>query len=131
PGVADAMARTAELVAKRRRETSGRTFQRGGSMAAEPKFEADSNSFPLEELEPAPEIFVDGYQGAMAVNGVVKFNFFSIYHDALSGGSKRRIVLRLAMPIASVDGVQKAFADLIEGLKKAGAIMEAPPDGKS
>lgn len=95
-------------------------------MTADVKVEADSNSFPLEELELAPEIYVDGYQGATIVNGVAKFSFFSVYFDPLSNSNKRRIVLHLACPIGTVDGVQKAFAELLVKLKKAGAIVEIP-----
>jgi hypothetical protein len=101
-----------------------------GLMTAEAKFEADSNAFPLEELEPAPEIYVDGYQGVVIANGVAKFNYFSIYHDPLSGKNKRRIVLRLACPLDTVAGVHKALGEMIESLKKAGAIVEVDPRGK-
>jgi hypothetical protein len=38
-------------------------------MAAEAKIDTDSNVFKLEELDPAPEIFVDGYQGVVIANG--------------------------------------------------------------
>jgi hypothetical protein len=100
-------------------------------MAIESKIDADTNKFPLEELEPAPEIYVDGFQGAVISNGVAKFSFFSLYHDPLSGQNKRRVVLHLACPVATVDGVQKAFAEIMTNLQQTGVILRGPVHGQS
>ena len=77
----------------------------------------------LTEPQPAPEIFVDGYQSTMVANGVVKFTFFSITHDPASDTHERRIVLRLSTSMPSVAGIHEALGQF---LKQVAAQEENP-----
>jgi len=42
---------------------------------------AEKTEPPIQDLEDAPEFYVDGYHGARFKGGVVKLNFFSDVFD--------------------------------------------------
>lgn len=67
----------------------------------------------IVEPIPAPEVFVDGYQSSVICNGVVKFTFFTLAHDALTGKMERRVVLRLSAPLPAVAGIHEAMGNLL------------------
>jgi len=94
-------------------------------MVDDSKRTADSNTFPMEEFEPAPEIYIDGMAQMTVTNGVTKINCFSIYVDT-EGKEKRRVVVRLAMPVSLLAGVQVYLAQIIDQLKRAGAMVVIP-----
>src|SRR4051794_32935793 len=89
------------------------------------KILADLNAFPMEEYEPAPEIFIDGMGAYTVTAGVAKINCFSIYVDH-ENHTKRRIVLRLAMPVPLLPSVQTYLGQAVETLTKAGAMVSIP-----
>src|SRR5438094_470055 len=97
-------------------------------MTAEGRITKDSNLFPLVEPQAAPEIFVDGFQGVTVTNGVAKLNCFSI-DVAANGSEERRIVLRLACHVGTMDAIQTALARILQEMKDAGVIREVE-DGK-
>jgi hypothetical protein len=47
--------------------------------------ELNGSEEPLLGLEEAPSLAVDGFQGAVITNGVVKINFFTVRNDPRSG----------------------------------------------
>ena len=69
---------------------------------------------PVTEPTPAPEIFVDGYQSFSMTGGVAKLTFFSLQHDPADDVQTRRIVLRLAVPLAVLDGIARGVTQMIE-----------------
>lgn len=94
-------------------------------MATDVKITADSNTFPMEEYEPAQEIFIDGMAAYTVTAGVVKINCFSIYVDH-EGNTKRKIVLRLTVPIPLVSAMHIYLGQMKDVLKKSGVLMEVP-----
>lgn len=79
----------------------------------------DPTSPEIVEPTPAPEIFVDGYQSTVICNGVVKFTFFTLAHDALTGQMKRRVVLRLSSPLPAVAGIHEAMGSLLTEVQRS------------
>lgn len=78
--------------------------------------------YVLERLSEAPEIFIDGYQGALIGNGVIKLNCFSTYTDA-EGAPHYVCTQRLAMSLATLVQVRDAFNDLIAQLERDGHVV--------
>lgn len=97
-------------------------------MAADPKITDDIASFALVERGAAPEIFIDGYQGVTVINGVTKFNCYSVSLGA-DGAEERRVVLRLSCAVPTVVGLHAALTEIIAEMKRAGLIRETL-DGK-
>jgi len=89
-------------------------------MVIEAAIEVDASQFPLVEPTPAPEIYVDGYQGVLFANGVAKFNMFTVVMDAENSQNQRRIVQRLCMTIPTLEGIHIAIGELLEQMKKDG-----------
>lgn len=114
---------------KRDRQKGGRSTV--GPMANELKveIESDPNKFPIEEFEPAPIVYIDGMQGMTLTGGVAKINCFSIYADK-DGKTMRRVVLRLAVPVHLIAGMQMAFGQILDQLKTAGLVAETPQNAK-
>ena len=83
---------------------------------------------PLVEPTPAPEIFTDGYYTVGLTAAVAKFAFFSLEHDPETSQYRRRIVLRLAVPLPTVAGVHQAMGGFLEKVV-AQANLDAAPAG--
>lgn len=66
------------------------------------------------EPTPAPEVFIDGLQSYMLLNGVVKLTLFSMAHDMTTGANERRIVLRMSAPLAAVAGIHHVLGEMLE-----------------
>lgn len=79
---------------------------------------------PITEAAPAPEIFVEGFTCTSWNNGVIKLPFFSIAHTENGAAPERRVVARLAMPLASLVGIHDALGKVIGMLKEQGIIVE-------
>lgn len=77
-----------------------------------------SDDIPLVEPVPAPEIFVDGYQSTMIANGVVKFTYFSMGHNVITGQNERRIVMRMSAPLQAVVGIHEALGRFLEQVEQ-------------
>lgn len=84
----------------------------------------DPNNWPLVELEPAPEIFVDGYQSSTLANGAAKLVFFSLAHNPGTDKNERRVVLRLTMPMPVILGIQRGLTSWIEDLQRQARDVE-------
>lgn len=83
----------------------------------------DEPEMPIVEPTPAPEIFVDGYQSTMIANGVVKFTFFSMGHNVVTGQNERRIVMRMSAPLQAVVGIHEALGRLLEQVEQMRAAI--------
>ena len=79
----------------------------------------------LTRLAEAPEVFIDGYQGAIVANGTVKLNCFSVASDPVAGEAAHICVLRLAMSVPTLVQVRDAMSELIGNLQKDGVISDA------
>ena len=71
----------------------------------------------------APDIYIEGYQGSMVHNGVIKINAYVMAFDPASEQMKRRVVARLTMPMPSMIQIHDALGRLIEQLEKDGLIQ--------
>jgi hypothetical protein len=86
---------------------------------------ADPETWPVVELTPAPEIFVDGYVSTATVNGVMKVTFFTVAHDPVKNETQRRIVLRLCATIPVVGGIQQALGQALTQMYRAANEQQA------
>ncbi len=68
----------------------------------------------------APEIYVDGYQGAADKDGVVKLNYFSLALDPATNATHREVVLRMALSVNTVTQVHQALGQLLADLESKG-----------
>lgn len=69
---------------------------------------------------PAPEIYVDGYQGATFKDGVVKLNFYSLALDPATSATYRELVMRMALSVNTVAQVHQALGQLLADLESKG-----------
>ncbi|MGA8611103.1 MAG: hypothetical protein WB760_05210 [Xanthobacteraceae bacterium] len=86
----------------------------------------NTQDIPLRGSTDAPEIFVDGYQGASVVNGVVKIHFHTTKFDPLTEGMVRQVVFTMVVPAVALAQISGSLNDLIESLKRDGLLIEAP-----
>lgn len=77
---------------------------------------------PLVGATEAPDVYIEGYQGTMVYNGVVKVNAYVLAMNPASEQTSRKVVARLTMPLASMISIHDAFGKLIEDLEKDGVI---------
>ena len=66
----------------------------------------------IENLAQTEEIFVDGYQGALASGDLVKLNFFSSFFDPKEQQIRRVAALRLVMGKSDFMDVVRALNQL-------------------
>lgn len=65
--------------------------------------------------ENIPEFFVDGYEGLINKDGVIRINFAQIrVADYEEGSVEKQIVVRLAMPIGSLVAVHQALGGYLK-----------------
>lgn len=73
----------------------------------------DSDEYPLEGLERAPELFVDGAQGLSIGGPISKLNLFSFRIDPANSAVRKLAVTSLVMPtdalVALRDYISKAL----------------------
>jgi len=77
---------------------------------------------PIRLAPGAPEIYVDGYQGASYKDGVIKLNFYSLALDPATNQTIREVVMRMTLSIGTVMQVHAAFGNLLKDLEKASVI---------
>jgi hypothetical protein len=84
---------------------------------------------PMEGISEAPEIYVDGYQGALLLHGVVKLNLFSEFGDGVTPDVRRRGVARMTVSLANLAAIHTSLGELLKSLAEQGALqgMETPP----
>ena len=62
--------------------------------------------------EPVPEVYIDGFTGMLVKDGVVKLNLHADFLDLLDGQPKRRIVMRLLMPIPVLLSIAETLQEI-------------------
>ena len=76
----------------------------------------------IEQSEPVPELYVDGFMGLMLKDGVVKINLFSDVQDLVKERQVRRIVTRLIMPAPVLVAFEVILAQVVKDFEAAGVI---------
>jgi hypothetical protein len=98
----------------------------------EPKAEVikDIAAAPLVGVREAPDVYLDGYQGAVIHNGVMKVNAYVLAFDPESKRHFKRVVARLKMPLQTVAQVHDALGRFLNDLESQGLIkrVEGAPD---
>jgi hypothetical protein len=89
---------------------------------------AEKTEPPIQDLDDAPEVYVDGYHGVAFKGGVVKLNFFSDVFDPVQEQTRRLAVLRMTAPVLTIVQMHKALGDLIETLAKQGIVVRVEDD---
>jgi hypothetical protein len=89
---------------------------------------AEKTEPPIQDLEDAPEFYVDGYHGARFKGGVVKLNFFSDVFDPVLEETRRLAVFRMTASVVTIAQMHKALGDLIETLAKQGIVVRVEDD---
>ena len=92
---------------------------------------AEKTEPPIEDLDDAPEIYVDGYHGAAFKDGVVKLNFFSDVFDPTRDATRRFAALRMTASIVTIAQLHKALGDLIQTLADKGIVIRVEDDKRT
>ena len=75
--------------------------------------------FPLNLS--APDIYVDGYHGAIIRNNVARINFFAVLHELAPGEAQnnvvRKHVLTLTLSIQTLEGVTASLLGILTQLR--------------
>ena len=95
----------------------------------EPADSSLADAPPLEGIIDAPEIYIDGYQGALRTGVSVKFNLYSLVLDTTPGSPRRRCPAILTMGLPTLVAVHAALGDFIKQLEAEGAITRS--DGEA
>ncbi len=68
---------------------------------------------------PVDEVFVDGVSGAMARNGVVKFDLYRVIGaDPEARTEQRQVSRRLVLPQAALPELARLLQEVVDALKK-------------
>jgi hypothetical protein len=89
---------------------------------------AEKTEPPIQDLEDAPELYVDGYHGATFKGGVVKLNFFSDVFDPVREETRRLAGFRMTASVVTIAQMHKALGDLIETLANQGIVIRVEDD---
>ena len=81
---------------------------------------------PLTGAGEAAEIYVDGYQGAYAQNGVVKVHFHTIKFDPVTQAINREVVFTMVTPVVTLAQIAASLTELVESFKRDGVLTAAP-----
>lgn len=73
----------------------------------------------------APEIYVDGFQGAMVRKNILKINFFAEVFDPEKEEVIRKCVFVLAAGFDTVVQIHEVLGTIISDVEKSGAGMDA------
>jgi hypothetical protein len=92
---------------------------------------AEKTEPAIQDVEDAPEVYVDGYHGVTFRGGVVKLNFFSEAFDPVKEETRRLAVLRMTASVLTIVQMHKALGDLIETLAKQGIVIRVEDDKSS
>jgi hypothetical protein len=97
-------------------------------MAAPISFkEVNPADLPLEGIDQAPELFIDGYFGAAVGNGVAKIHFHTTKFDPTTQKMKRFVVFTMVAPIANIAQIAGALGELVDSFKRDGLLVEMSP----
>jgi hypothetical protein len=87
-----------------------------------PPDSAGENDNALLGLSAAPEMFVEGYRGAMTRQGLVKLNFFSLRFDPGTERIEKHAVVTLTIPASDFSEMVRALNALRDSMEEAGAL---------
>lgn len=79
-------------------------------------------------MDRAPEVFMDGVQGVILTNGVVKLNLYSEMSDPNGGPVQRTGVARLGMSIPVMVALHGMLGNLMDDFREKGIIVEGPTE---
>ncbi len=82
----------------------------------------DASAPPLRMASNAPEIYVDGYQGATYKDGVVKLNFYSTALDPVTNATHNEVVMRMALSVSTAIQIHQALGQLVGDLERKGIL---------
>lgn len=94
---------------------------------------ASSKDFPLSGGSDAPFLFVDGYQGVMIANGVVRLRLVRGRQTDSADDTEieNEVVARLAMGAATLESFYKALGGLVKDMKEDGTLPPSESEDKS
>lgn len=81
--------------------------------------EGNGSEEPLLGLEAAPSLAVDGFQGAVITNGVVKINFFTVRNDPVHGRRFRKAECVMSISLQSLAATRDALDVLLNQFERA------------
>lgn len=88
----------------------------------------DPSQAPLEGVVDAPEIYIDGYQGALRQGSTVKFNLYTVLLDTASDGVRLRCPAVLSMSLPTLISMHAAIGELLEQFEKEGILTRHAGD---
>ena len=89
------------------------------------KKKSKDKSAAIVDVGSAPEIYVDGFQGAMVRNNILKINFFAEVFDPEKEEIIRKCVFVLAASSDTVVQIHEVLGTIIADVEKSVAIMKA------
>ena len=79
-------------------------------------------------LSRTPEVYVEGYRGAMARAGVIKLNFFTNRFDPSTERVEKHAAVTLSIPLADFTEIVAAMTAVLRDLREKGTLpKEEPP----
>lgn len=81
------------------------------------------NDIQARDNNSAPALYVDGFTGISLANGVVKLNMHADHFNSSTDAIERHIITRLVMPVAVLVSLSQGLQQLVEQMKKDGAIQ--------
>jgi hypothetical protein len=78
-------------------------------------------------LSAAPEVFVEGYRGAMMRAGVLKLNFFTNRFDPFTGRVEKHAAVTLSIPLADFEGIATGMTALLREMQEKGTAPKEDP----
>jgi hypothetical protein len=104
------------------RAVTANQTKRGTAMSEPTPAKSEVVQVPLRAAPNAPEIYVDGYQGATYKDGVIKLNFYSTILDPASNATYNEVVMRLALTVNAVAQIHAALGQLVGDLERKGVV---------
>jgi len=77
-------------------------------------------------LSSAPEIFVEGYRGAMSRAGVIKLNFFANRFNPTTERIEKHGAVTLSVPLVDFEQIVEALSTLIQEFREKEAASKDP-----
>lgn len=78
-------------------------------------------------LSAAPEVFVEGYRGAMMRAGVLKLNFFTNRFNPATEHVEKHAALILSMPLMDFVEIASALGALARDMQEKGNLPKEEP----
>lgn len=88
--------------------------------------EALSEEGPFKGFTEAPDLLVDGFQGVIMRNGIVRLNLFTINIDPNDFSTYRKVVATLSMSLPTYVQIHAAMTDMLRDFEKDGFIKRVP-----